>query len=284
MARERRSARATSGRHGSHLLAYVVLGATGALMAFPFVWQIIMSLSTNAEVQSVTPVLVPERLVWENYAEVFRRLPFLEQLSTSVLITVIRSLAQLLLCTMAGFAFARLVFPGRDIIFALLLVILMVPGQVYLLTQFQIVMKLGLLNSVAGLVLPGLFSAFGTFLMRTAFAGLPRELEDAAKLDGANTLQLFARIMVPLVKPTMSVLVVTTALWSWNDLLWPLVVSTRASAMPLSAGIASLTSDTALTDYPVVLAASLLAMAPILIIFMILQRRVIEGLTFGGLK
>jgi multiple sugar transport system permease protein len=277
------ASRSRKRRGGNHVLAHIVLGVGGLIMAFPFLWQIIMSLSTNAEVQSVVPVFWPQELQWSNYAEVFERLPFLDQLQTSVLITVIRTVAQILFCTLAGYAFARMRFRGRAILLALVLSILMVPSQVYLLSQYQIVQGLGLLDSLGGLVLPGLFSAFGTYLMRTAFLAMPAELEEAARLDGANPFQIFWRIMLPLARPTISVLAITTVLWSWNELLWPLVVTTFSDRMPLSAGLATLIGDRT-TDYPVVMAASLLAMAPVLIMFIVLQRRVIDGLASSGLK
>lgn len=267
----------------SHVAAHIVLATGGLIMAFPFVWQAIMSLSTNAEVQSVTPVFWPAELRWDNYSAVFARLPFLDQLRTSLGITVIRTVAQIVFCTMAGYAFARMRFRGKAVLLALVLSILMVPAQVYLLSQYQIIKGLGLLDSLPGLVLPGLFSAFGTFLMRTAFQAMPLELEEAARLDGANSFQIFWRVMLPLARPTISVLAITTVLWSWNELLWPLVVTTYSDRMPLSAGLATLISDRTV-DYPIVMAASLLAMAPVLIIFIALQRRVIDGLASSGLK
>ncbi|ABS03650.1 carbohydrate ABC transporter permease [Kineococcus radiotolerans] len=281
---ERRTrARAQRRRHGSHAVAHLVLGLGALAMAFPFLWQVVMSLSTNAEVQSVTPTFWPESLQWGNYAAVFERLPFLQQFRTSIVITLVRVLAQILFCTLAGYAFARMRFRGRNLLLAAVLSILMVPSQVYLLSQYQIITDLGLLDSLGGLVLPGLFSAFGTFLMRTAFLGLPDELEEAARLDGANPWQVFWRVMLPLARPTISVLAITSTLWSWNELLWPLVVSTYSERMPLSAGLATLISDRT-TDYPVVMAASLLAMAPVLVLFVVLQRRVIDGLASSGLK
>lgn len=266
-----------------HAPIHLVLAVGGALMAFPFLWQVIMSLSTNAEVQSVTPTFWPAELQWQNYVQVFERLPFLGQLRTSIVITVIRALGQIVICTLAGYAFARMRFRGRAFLLAVVLSILLVPSQVYLLSQYQIIQSLGWLNTVIGLVSPGLFSAFGTFLMRTAFLGLPNELEEAARTDGANPFQTFWKIMLPLVKPTISVLAITTVLFSWNELLWPLVVTTRSDSMPLAAGLATLSSDH-LIDYPVLMAASLLAMAPVLITFIALQRRVIEGLAFSGMK
>jgi multiple sugar transport system permease protein len=282
-AHRRAQARARRSRQGSHAFAHVVLGVGAFVMAFPFLWQIVMSLSSNAEVQSVTPTFWPEHLQWGNYAAVFERLPFLEQFRTSVVITLVRVSAQILFCTLAGYAFARMRFRGQNVLLAAVLSILMVPSQVYLLSQYQIVADLGLLDSLGGLVLPGLFSAFGTFLVRTAFLGMPDELEEAARLDGANPFQVFWRVMLPLARPTISVLAITSTLWSWNELLWPLVVSTYSERMPLSAGLATLISDRT-TDYPVVMAASLLAMAPVLVVFVVLQRRVIDGLASSGLK
>jgi multiple sugar transport system permease protein len=262
---------------------HIILAIGALLMAFPFIWQIIMSLSTNTEVRSVVPTFWPAELQWQNYAVVFERLPFFSQLWTSVLITVIRTAAQIILCTMAGYAFARMRFFGRTVLLAVVLSILLVPSQAYLISQYQIVQGFGWLNTILGLVAPGLFSAFGTFLMRTAFLNLPAELEEAARIDGASPFQTFWLIMLPLAKPSISVLAITTVLFSWNELLWPLVVSTYANMMPLSAGLATLAGDVTV-NYPVLMAASLLAMAPVLIMFIVLQRRVIDGLASSGLK
>ncbi|MEW2504414.1 MULTISPECIES: carbohydrate ABC transporter permease [unclassified Amycolatopsis] len=270
-------------RRQSHALIHLVLGVGGLIMAFPFLWQIVMSLSTNAEVQSVTPTFWPAHLQWSNYAVVFQRLPFLSQLWTSVLITVIRTLAQIVLCTLAGYAFARMRFRGRAVLLGLVLSILLVPSQAYLISQYQIVQNLGWLNTLAGIVAPGLFSAYGTFLMRTAFLNLPAELEEAARIDGSGPLRTFWSVLLPVVRPSISVLAISAVLWSWNELLWPLVVSTRATQMPLSAALATLAGDVTV-NYPVLMAASLLAMAPILILFILLQRRVIDGLASSGLK
>jgi multiple sugar transport system permease protein len=275
--------RGAARRNGSHVNIHIVLGVGGFVMAFPFLWQIIMSLSTNAEVQSVTPTFWPAHLEWGNYVAVFERLPFFAELRTSVLVTVIRTLAQIVLCTMAGYAFARMRFRGKGVILAVVLSILLVPSQVYLISQYQIVQGFGWLDSLFGLVAPGLFSAFGTFLMRTAFLRMPAELEEAARIDGANPFQVFWRIMLPLARPSISVLAITTVLWSWNELLWPLVVSTDSSKMPLAAGLATIAGDVTI-NYPVLMAASLMAMAPILIVFIVLQRRVIDGLASSGLK
>jgi multiple sugar transport system permease protein len=264
-------------------LAHVVLIVGSLVMVFPFIWEIIMSVSTQTQVTSVPPTFWPGTLHFDNFAEVFAQVPFLSQFGVSVLITVIRVGAQVILCSMAGYAFARLQFPFRNLVFALVLAILMVPPQVFLISQYQIVQGLGLLNTIGGIVAPGLFSAFGAFLMRQFFLGLPDELEEAARLDGANPFQLFWRVMLPLAVPGISALTVIGVLLSWNDLLWPLVVSTYSSGEPLSVGLATLQGQYQ-TSYPVLMAASLMASAPILVLFLVMQRRVIDGLAFSGMK
>ncbi|GAA1128659.1 carbohydrate ABC transporter permease [Arthrobacter flavus] len=255
----------------------------GFVMVFPFLWQIMMSLSSQAESMSVPPSLWPEVAQWGNYATVFDRVPFARQFLISVVVTILTVVGQVIFCSMAGYAFARLRFWGSGAILAIVLSILMVPTQVYLIPQYQIVQSLGGLNTIWGIVLPGVFSAFGTFLMRQAFLGLPHELEEAARIDGANPFQLFWRVLLPLTKPSLSALTIITILFAWNNLLWPLVITTDAADMPLVVGLANLQGQYT-TDYPVLMAASLMAMAPVLLLFILLQRRVVDGLAHSGLK
>ncbi|WP_040284324.1 carbohydrate ABC transporter permease [Tessaracoccus massiliensis] len=271
------------GHRARYPWAHVVLLLGGVLMTFPFLWQILMSLSTNAEIQSMPPKPIPDRLHFENYTAVFDRLPFLNQFGVSVLITVARTLGQVVLCSLAGYAFARMRFRFRNTLFILLLLILMIPSQAYIIPQYGIIQAWNLLETPWAIILPGLFSAFGTFLMRQQFMSLPSELEEAARLDGANPFQVFSRVMLPLATPGLFAVAITTVLYSWNDLLWPLIVTTREESMPLSVGIATLQGQHT-TDYAVLMAASVMAMAPIFILFMLMQRRVIEGLATSGLQ
>lgn len=271
------------GRRGSNAWAHVVLSVGGFIMVFPFLWQIIMSLSSTAEVTSVPPTFWPSELRFDNYAEVFRQIPFLNQFWVSVQVTVATVAGQVVLCSMAGYAFARMRFAASAAIFAVMLSILMIPNQAYLIPQYQIVQNLGWLDTVPGIVIPTIFSAFGTFLMRQFFVNLPGELEEAARLDGANSFQIFSKVMLPLARPSIGALAIVTTLAAWNNLLWPLVVTSRAEHRTLSVGIASLNGQYVI-DYPVMMAASLMAMAPILILFILMQRRVMEGLAHTGLK
>ena len=279
-ARRKRQQVARKNRNG---FAYVMLSIGAFFMVFPFLFQFVMSLSSYAEITSVPPTFLPEKLVWENYGTALTSFPIIEQAGVSTLVTVVRVSAHVLFCSLAGYAFARMQFRGRRILFAVLLSILMVPTQVYLLPQYQILQGLSLLDSITGLVLPGLFSAFGIFLMVQTFRGLPKELEEAARLDGAGPARIFFQVMLPLAGPSISALVVTSTLFSWNELLWPLVTMSTPEKMPLSVGLANL-QGLHFTDYGPLMAASLMAMAPVLIMFIILQRRVIGGLASVGIK
>lgn len=270
--------------HGRNWGAHSVLIIASLVMLFPFLWQIKMSISTQSDITAIPPTLLPSSLEWGNFVEVFQRLPFLSQFWVSVGVTVLRTAAQLILCSMAGYAFARMHFRFKALLLGLLLSILMVPNQVYLIPQYQIIQNAGLLNTIAGIAAPGLFSAFGTFLMMQFFRAMPLELEQAARLDGCNSWQIFARVMLPLAKPGLVSLAIITVLASWNDLLWPLVVASSPDTMPLSVGLATLQGYQGSVDTGVLMAASLMAMAPILIMFIVLQRRVVEGIAFAGLK
>ncbi|WP_375399566.1 carbohydrate ABC transporter permease [uncultured Amnibacterium sp.] len=278
------ASRARSRRTGPPSIdAHAVLVIGSLVMLFPFAWQLIASFSTQGDVTAIPPHLLPSEPHPETYPAVFAQLPFVSQAAVSVTITVLRVLGQVIFGSMAGYAFARMPFPGRNIIFGFVLAILMVPPQVFLISQYQIIQALGWLNSIPGIVAPGLFSAFAAFLMRQFFLGLPEDLEEAARLDGANAFQVFWRVMLPLAVPGLSALVVIGVLASWNDLLWPLVVATQPGSQPLSVGLATLQGQFT-TNYPVLMAAALLAAAPILVIFLIMQRRVIDGLAFSGIK
>lgn len=279
---KKRPARRGSTRRG-RALVHLVLGLGTVAMVFPFFWQTMTAFKTYQDSVQVPPVIIPDPWVWTNFGDVLNTIPFGMMFFTSVALTVGRTVGQVVLCTMAGYAFARIDFPGRNVVFVLFLSVLMVPSQLYLLPQYEIIQSLGWLNTLQALIVPGIFSAFGTFLMRQFFMSLPVEIEEAARLDGANPFQTFWRVMVPLAKPGIIALVVFTVLWSWNDLLWPLVVTTDPAKMPLSVGLSQLVGLHR-TDYPVLMAGSLLATIPMLVTFIILQRQFIQGIAFTGTK
>ncbi len=272
-----------STRRSEHLVPHLLLSLGAVVMIGPFAWEVLTSFKTFAESIHVPPVVIPATFDWHNYREVFDSLPFSALFMNTVLMTLARTAGQVFFCSLAGYAFARLHFRGRIFFFGLFLSVMMVPPQMFLIPQYEIMQSLGLLNTVAALALPGMFSAFGTFLMRQFFMQLPLELEEAARLDGANPWQIYWRIMLPLSAPGMLALGLLVAIWSWNDLLWPLVVNTDPEKMPLSAGLATLRGEH-LTNYPVLMAGALMASLPLIIAFIIFQRRLIEGIAFTGLK
>lgn len=265
------------------LLIHIILIVGAVAMVLPFIWMFLTSLKTYAESIHVPPVIIPKDFQWENYKEVFTLLPFFKFMLNTLLVTVLRTAGQLFLCSLAAYAFARIEFPGRNILFLVALSVLMVPGQVFLLPQYMIMVKLGWLNTLQAVVVPGLFSAFGTFLLRQFFMGLPKELEEAARLDGCNHFQIYWRVMLPLAKPGLVALGIFTTLWSWNELMWPMIVNSSPESMTLSVGLSSLQGQY-LTNYPVLMAGSFLAIVPMLILFMILQKQFIEGIAITGGK
>lgn len=262
---------------------YCVLTIGALVMAFPFVWQLLTAFKAAPEVLRVPTTVLPETWVFDNFGRALEAIPFWSQLITSLLSVLVRTVGQVVLCSLAGYAFARLRFPGRDVLFISLLAILMVPSQLYLLPQYEIMSTFGILNTVQALILPGIFSAFGTFLMRQFFLSLPVELEEAAKLDGAGFFRTFYSIMLPLARPGLITLAIFTALYSWNELLWPLIVNSDPRTLNLSAGLSFLVGQYQ-TNYPLLMAGAFLAQLPMIVLFLFLQKRFIEGIAFTGGK
>jgi multiple sugar transport system permease protein len=274
------SARGT--RTGSVLThSVLVLGAVA--MIGPFAWQLLTAFKSLPETTTVPPTLLPQEWLWSNFADVFALLPFGRQLANSLIVAAAVTLGQLAFCSLGAYAFARLEFRGRELIFALFLSVLMVPKQLLILPQYQIISDLGLLNTLPALILPGLFSAFGTFLLRQFFATIPKDFEEAALLDGAGRFRIFFSIMLPLVRPALAALAVITVMHSWNDLLWPLVVNTDPASMPISAGLTSLQGQE-WTNYPVLMAGALMASIPMLLAYLALQRQFVQGIALSGTK
>ncbi|WP_454053594.1 carbohydrate ABC transporter permease [Clostridium sp. Marseille-Q7071] len=251
--------------------------------AIPFIWMILTSLKTLGETTQIPPKIFPSSPQWSNYKKAIDTLPYGTFYYNTIVYTVVTTIGQLVFCSMAGYAFARIDFPGKNFIFILILSVLMVPGQIFIIPQFMIIKKLGLLNSIPALILPGLFSAFGTYLMKQFFMNIPKELEEAAVLDGYNRFQILTKIMLPLVKPALTALAISTMLYCWNSLMWPLIANTSIDKMTLSAGLASMQGQHS-TNYPVMMAGTVLAIWPMIIVFLIFQKQFVEGMAFTGTK
>jgi multiple sugar transport system permease protein len=278
----RRHRRGSPERHGEWVV-HLVLVIAAAFMVMPFVWEILTSFKTNSEVSSLPPTLVPADPTLRAYETFFASVPFLQQFAVSAASLVMRVVGQVLVAALAGYAFARLRFPGRNVLFLVYLLMLMVPSQLFLLGQFEIMKGLGLLSTLPALAIPGIFSAFGTFLMRQAFLTMPKEFEEAARLDGAGTLRIFWSVMLPMARPMVAALAVLTSLYSWNDLLWPLIVTPTGSNRPLTVGLAAMQGQFG-TDYPALMAGALICTAPLVVVFLVLQRQFFAGIASSGLK
>lgn len=277
--RRRPAATRRSGKARIHLGLIIAAG----IMVVPFVWQILTAFKTSSEVASLPPTLFPATPTDAGFDTFFTSVPFWAQFMVSTTALVLRVAGQVLVAALAGYAFARLSFPGRKFLFGLFLSMLMVPSQLFLLGQFEIIKHLGLLNTVPALAIPGAFSAFGTFLMRQGFSTMPKEYEEAALLDGAGTLRIFWSVMLPMARPTVAALAVLTALYSWNDLLWPLIVTPAGDHRPLTVGLASMQGQFG-TNYPALMAGALICSLPLVIVFIVLQRQFFAGIASSGLK
>ena len=267
----------------NHLIVHLILLAGTIIVVFPFLWMILTSFKTNGEAMQIPPTIIPTAWVTDAYSEIVTAIPFATVYMNTIISAVVTTAVQVAFCAMAAYGFARIEFPFKNAIFIVLLAILMVPGQIFLIPQYLIIQNLGLVNTLPGLFLPNLFSAFGTFLLRQFFMSLPKELEEAALLDGCNRFQIFGKIMLPLVKPGIVALVIFTARFAWNDFMWPLIVNTDSQKMTLAPAL-SLLKGQYLTNYPVQMAGAVMAVLPLVIVFIIFQRQFIEGVAQSGIK
>ncbi|MEO3930491.1 carbohydrate ABC transporter permease [Micromonosporaceae bacterium B7E4] len=264
-------------------IVHVLLVLGAAVMVFPFVWQVLTAFKTVPESRAVPPVFVPSGWQVDAFTRFFDTLPVGGLFVVSIVALVLRVAGQVLVSALAAYGFACFDFPGRNALFALFLIMLMAPSQLFLIAQFDLMKDLRLLDTLPAIAIPGLFSAFGTFLLRQAFLGIPAEFEEAARLDGANSFQIFWRIMLPMAGPTLAALALLTSLYSWNDLLWPLVVTSSKENMTLPVGLANLQGQYA-TDYPTLMAGSFLVSLPLIVLFLALQRQFFAGIASSGLK
>jgi multiple sugar transport system permease protein len=271
-------------RHG---LARAVLHATlltfGFLFMLPFVWAISTSLKPMSDLFSARPNLIPSQVRWENYGDVFDSAPFVRFYLNSIIVTIGRTLGQVAIASLAAFAFSQLRFPGRDLIFLILLAGLMVPDQVLIVPRFVIMRELGWFDTYQGLIVPLVFSSFGVFLLRQYFLGIPRDFHEAATLEGANPFQVYWHIYLPLAVPALAAFGFLAMLYSWNELLWGLTVTNDSEMRVLPVGIA-LIQGQHFTNNAVLLAAANMATFPLLIGFLIFQKQLVEGVALTGVK
>ncbi len=261
----------------------IVLGAF--IMLLPFAWMLSTSLKPSGSVLTIPPQLIPESATLDAYSRVAKSFPIVRVFWNSVLVATATTVGQLVICSMSGYAFARLRFPGRNTLFYLYLSTLMVPFAVTVTPLFIIVKTLGWTNSYAGLIVPAMFSAFGTFLMRQFFLSLPRELEEAATIDGASTLTTFLRVILPISGPPFATLGIFAFMASWNNFLWPLLIVNDREYMTLPLALSTLQGlYPGQTEWNLIMAGAVITVVPMILFFLFAQRWVVEGITASGLK
>ncbi len=265
------------------VLTYAALIVGAIIMIFPFIWMILTSSKTVPESMQVPPTILPDKVMLDNFVDAIKSLPFLNMYINTGLMILFRVVCAIVFSSMAGYAFAKLQFRGKNLLFGIILVQMSLPSQIFIIPQYQMVAKMGLANSIFALVFPGIVSAFGTFFLRQTYMGIPTEIGEAAYLDGCNQWQTFYKVMFPLTGTSVAALTIFTAVFAYGDLMWPLVVNSDLKMMTLSSGLATLRGQFS-TNFPVLMAGSLLAMLPMVILYMIFQRQFIEGIANTGGK
>jgi ABC-type glycerol-3-phosphate transport system permease component len=252
----------------------------------PFVWMILSSIKNNAEIFRYPPTFLPENLILDNFTKLFAMWPFGSWYINSVLVATLGTTAVLFFSSLAGFGFAKYNFKGRTLMFGILIGSTMIPFQLILIPLFVQVSRLGMINSYAGLIIPGMAPALGIFLMKQFMSSIPNELLDSARIDGCSEFGIYWNIIVPLIRPAMGTLAIITFLGSWNSFLWPLVILRSDAMMTLPIGLARLTENVPgkTRDFGVIMAAATLVSVPVIAVFMAMQRQFISGLLSGSVK
>lgn len=262
---------------------HIILIFASFLAFGPFVWMFLTSIKTYEETIQIPVQFFPKVIQWINYTIVSSKLDFPRLYLNTISVTLMNIIGQLIIVTICAYAFDRLRFPGKNVLFLFMLALMMVPGQIFVIPRFKLMVKLGLTNTMIGLVLPGMFNIFGVFLMRQFFSTLPRELDEAARIDGCGYFRIYWNVLLPLVKPGITTLAILIMLSTWKDLMWPLINNSSADKLTLAAGLAMLIGEHT-TYYEQVMAGAVIAVLPLIIMFVIFQKQFVEGIAHSGIK
>lgn len=265
------------------LAVYACLVAAAAVAMAPLVWMVLASVMPTGEATTVPPRLLPSRFTLEHYRALFGRLDVARQLANSALVATATTMASIALNSMAGYAFAKLRFAGRDAIFRALLAALVIPAQVAMLPLFLLVKEMGLVNTYAAAVVPGLASVFGIFLVRQYALSIPDSLLDAARIDGAGEFRIYWSLVLPFCRPVLVTLALFTFMGAWNDFLWPLIVLSDDRLYTLPVALANLAGEH-VQDTELMMAGSVVTVVPVVVVFVALQRHYIAGIMSGAVK
>lgn len=265
------------------VLLYAVLIVLGVTMIVPFLWMISTSLKTQYDAIKIPPVWIPQEPQWVNYVNLFTEQPMLKFMLNTIKIVAFVVIGQLFFSSLAAYSFARIPFKGRNVIFFFYIGTLMVPAQVTMIPTYLMFAKVELIDTHFPLILPAFFSAFGVFLLRQFFMSLPKELEEAAEIDGCNQFTIYWKIMLPLVVPALLTLCVFTLMNTWNDYMGPLIYLSTPEKFTMTLGIAYF-KGIYTTQWNLIMAGSVLSIIPILLVYLFAQKYFIEGIAFSGVK
>lgn len=253
------------------------------IMVLPFVWMVLGSMKMKSELFAVPLKWLPEKLIFKNYTDVFEKVPFLKFYWNTAKVAVLSTAGQVIACALSAYAFSKLEFRGRDVLFLFYLGTMMIPGQVTMIPQYELMNKIGLLNSHWTLILLHWFNPFGVFLLRQFFISIPDSLVEAARIDGASEVRIFGSVICPLAKPAFATLVTLTFLNSWNDFQGPLIFLSSKEKFTLQMGIRYFQQMFG-TEYTLIMASTTMSLVPILIIYICCQKYFIEGIAASGVK
>lgn len=267
------------------IISYFVLLVGAISMIFPFVWMLLTSFMTDNQIFNSSHYLLPENLRWQNYTEVASKIPILSYFINSLIVSIATVVGQVVTCSLAAYAFARLNFKYKDFLFMLFLATMMIPPQVNILPLFFLMRELHWIDTYWALIVPGIFGGFGIFLLRQWFIAFPADLEDAAKIDGCNPLNIFLHVALPLALPAIVTLGIFSFITSWNSFMWPLIITNSDYMRTLPVGLASFKGsfrDT--TQWAQLMAASIISTVPVIMVFMLGQKYFIKGIMMGAVK
>jgi putative chitobiose transport system permease protein len=266
------------------IATYLLLGAIAIAMLTPLLWLVSTAFKGPTEdLFTFPPNLIPKQFTLDNFLNVWKNHPFGRYFFNSILVATLTVTLNLLFCSLAAYPLARMDFAGRDLIFAAVVATILIPFQIVMIPLFILIRNLGLVNTYLGMIFPSIASAFGIFLLRQAFQGVPKELEEAARIDGCNELGIWWNVMIPSVRPALVTLAIFVFIGAWSDFLWPLIITNRPEMYTLPLGVSKLTG-TSDTDWRVIAAGSVLSIAPILAFFVAMQKYIVPSEASSGVK
>lgn len=265
-----------------HIALHAALIAGSVVMLLPFVWMLSTSLKDPPEILRFPPVWIPSHIAWSNYIQTIQSMPFGRFYFNSFVVATSVTVLQLLTSSLSAFAFARLQFPGRDWLFLVYLATLMIPFQVTMIPNFILMRKLGWYDTYMALILPTAFSAFSTFMLRQYFRGIPFDLDEAARMDGASSFRIWWQVILPLAGPALAALAIFIFLGNWNDFLWPLVITNSVTMRTLPVGLSTFQGEHNV-QWNLLMAGSVIAMLPVLIVYILGQKWIVQGITLTGM-